>query len=113
MLYSDKLLEIDDHSIFFRHYYFPVGSKRVSLNQIQHIEVVNPSLFSGKYRIHGTGDFRTWYPYDGKRPIRDQIFIITLKKGWWRIGFTVERSGLVQLMLEKHGLIKEERKCGN
>lgn len=106
MLYSDKLVEIDDDSILFRYYYFPFGSKRISLDTIKHIEILKPALKNGKYRLHGTGDFRTWYPCDVKRPSRDQIFLITFKKGWWRTGFTVERSGFVQLMFEKNGLVK-------
>ncbi len=109
MFYSDKLVEIDEKSILFRHYYFPIGSKRVQFSAIKHIEVVLPTLMNGKFRIHGSGDFRTWYPFDWKRPSREQIFILTPKKGWWRIGFTVERSGLAELLFEKNGVLKSSQ----
>lgn len=104
-IYSDKLIEITDNSILFRHYYFPVGSKQVNLESIARVEVKKPTLISGKYRIHGTGDFRTWFPCDYKRSTRDRIFIIHFKRGWWRIGFTAERSDEALHFFEERGLI--------
>ncbi len=90
-LYSDKLIEISEDSILVRDYYFPFGSRRVVWADIESITVYKPTLFSGKYRYWGTGDFRTWYPPDSRLK-RDKIFIMKLKKKWWQIGFTVENS---------------------
>ncbi len=45
---------------------------------IESIEIKEPTLLNGKYGIHGSGDFETWFPRDGKRPSRDKIFIINL-----------------------------------
>jgi hypothetical protein len=89
ILYRDKLVEIDDDSILVRNYYYPFGNKRVKFDNIDNIIVEKPTLMSGKYRYYGTGDFRTWFPPDD-RTSRDKIFIIKLKKNWWRIGLTVE-----------------------
>jgi hypothetical protein len=94
IVYSDKLVEINDDSILVRDYYYPFGNKRVSFGDVESIVVKKPSLLSGKYRYYGTGDFRTWFPPDN-RTSRDKIFIIKIKKKWWRIGLTVENSQTV------------------
>ena len=99
VIYSDGIIEMTGESILFRKYYFPFGSKRIELSRIDHIEVRTPSLLNGKWRIHGTGDFRTWFPCDAKRPERDRIFIIHLKNRWRRIGFTAEDSSAVLTVL--------------
>jgi hypothetical protein len=99
ILYSDKLIEISDHSILIRKYYFLFGSKRVDIADIENITAYKPTFLSGKYRYWGTGDFRTWYPPDD-RSKRDKIFIMKLKKKWWRIGFTVEDSQTVLNLLK-------------
>lgn len=105
ILYSDSLLEITDYAILFRNYYFPFGSKRIMLSEIGSVSTRPPSLLNGKYRIHGTGDFRTWYPFDLKRPFRDKIFIITFRHKWLRIGFTVEDSAKVEKILQDKNLL--------
>ena len=108
ILYSDSLIEITKNSILFRQYYFPRGSKSIEISKIDHIEVLKSTLLSGKWRIHGTGDFRTWFPRDAKRPKRDQIFVIHLCNKWRRIGFTVEDSNVViEIFKDKNILIKE------
>lgn len=107
ILYSDSLIDISDDAMLFRHYYFPLGSKRIELSSVDHIEILMPSLASGKWRIHGTGDFRTWFPRDKDRPNRDCIFVLHRKNSRWRIGFTVEDSKAVNAILrQKHIRIK-------
>ena len=98
-LYSDKLVEISEDSIVFRNYYYPFGNKRVKFEDVDRIAVEKPTLLSGKYRYYGTGDFRTWFPPDN-RSKRDKIFIMILKKKWWRVGFTVEDSQTVLNLLK-------------
>ena len=109
VVYSDKLVEITDSSILFRRYYFPFGSKQVRLSDIDYIAETKPTLRSGKWRIHGTGDFKTWFPCDWKRPIRDKIFIISFQNKWIRIGFTVEDSERVTGIFKDKGLLREEK----
>jgi len=110
LIYSDDLIEITDNSILFRWYYFPFGRRRVSLSEIDHIVAKEPSLLSGKWRIHGTRDFKTWFPCDWKRPKRDRIFIATLQGKQTKIGFSVEDSEKVQKILKnKELLAKDER----
>ncbi len=105
IIYSDKLIELTDKNLLFRHYYFPLGDKTIELKNIKRIEILKPTLMSGKWRIHGTGDFTTWFPWDAGRPNRDMIFRLTLHKGWLRIGFTVENSARVKAILEEMGLL--------
>ncbi len=104
ILYSDTLVEISAHSILFRQYYFPVGSRRINLNEVESVRILKPTFMQGKWRIHGTGDFRTWFPRDMDRPSRDAIFLLKRRKGWWRIGFTVEDANLVKDILTEYGL---------
>jgi hypothetical protein len=93
MTYQDNLISITDNDLTLKSYSFPfLRDKRINFNVIEKIEVRIPSLSAGKYRIWGSGDFRTWYPFDSKRSIRDKIFIIFFNNKWNRVGFTVEDS---------------------
>lgn len=107
IIYSDTLVEITNGYIVFQNYYFPFGSKQVLLSEVDHIEVKEPTLLNGKWRIHGTGDFRTWFPRDWKRPRRDKIFILYLANKRRRIGFTVEDSEKVENILKDKGLLQD------
>lgn len=100
-VYSDKLVEITNDSILVKNYYYPFGDKRVDFNTIESITVQKATLLSGKYRCYGTGDFRVWFPPDN-RSSRDKIFLITIKKKWWRIGLTVENSQAVLDLFKKN-----------
>lgn len=95
VLYFDSLICITKDCVRFKNYYFPFGSKSIEISQIDHVEILVPTLLSGKWRIHGSGDFRTWFPRDVKRSKRDLIFLIHLHNKWRRIGFTAEDSGAV------------------
>jgi hypothetical protein len=107
ILYQDNLIEISNDSLTLKNYYFPSKSpKKIFFTEIKEIETKQPSFFSGKWRVHGTGDFRTWYPQDSKRHKRNKIFVITYKNKWMRSGFTVENSETVEKILIKKGLIK-------
>ena len=104
ILYSDKLVEIDDDSILVRNYYYPFGNKRVKFDNIDNIVVEKPTLMSGKYRYYGSGDFHTWFPPDNRKS-RDKIFIIKIKNKWWRVGLTVENSQAFQTLIKDKCLI--------
>jgi hypothetical protein len=107
ILYRDKLVEINDDSIVLNKFYFPTLSPKViAFSDIYKIEVRKPTIWSGKWRIHGTGNFRTWYPYDSSRPKRDRIFIVSYKNKWIQSGFTVENSAKVESILRDKKLIK-------
>ena len=106
--YKDSLIEIRDDTIIFKNYYFPTRSKQVNLSQVEYIEEKPPTIWNGKYRLHGTGDllFRIWFPADYERPSRDRIFIMKIKDKWTQIGFTAENSNIVSELFERKGLLK-------
>jgi len=106
-LYSDKLISITENDIVFCGYYFPTGKqKRVKIDDIECVAVVEPTLRNGKWRIHGTGNFKVWFPSDRNRPQRDRIFIATMKNQWVDIGFTVEDGEAVERLLRSRNLVK-------
>lgn len=106
--YKDSLIEITDQEVVFHRYYFPFGGdKHVPLSHIESVQVRQPSLFGGSWRLWGSGDFRTWYPRDFARPNRDRIFVAFLRGCFRRIGFTVEDSKKVTEVLKERGLLHE------
>jgi hypothetical protein len=107
ILYSDKLIEIKDGSITLKKYYFPsLASKIILFEDIEKIEVKKVSFFTGKYRIQGTGNFKTWFPFDSLRSKRDKIFFIIYKNKWVQSAFTVEDSRKVEEILKEKRLIE-------
>lgn len=104
VIYSDRLVEITAEGISFRHYYiFTSSAKFVPFSGIDHINARKPTIYSGKWRIGGTGSPGIWFPLDWHRPSRDRIFRASLKNGK-AIGFTVEDSVRVITILQGLGL---------
>jgi hypothetical protein len=109
MIYKDNLVTITEEKIIFEHYYFPTGKKKAVLfADIEWIKVKHSSLRNGKWRIHGTGNFKTWFPRDTQRPQRDKIFFAKIKGQWVDIGFTVEDSAQVERIFRKIDLLRQE-----
>lgn len=106
-LYSDSLIEIKHGSILFRRYSFFERDRMVLFSDIEKIVVKKATIWNGKFRFHGTGDFKTWFPKDFQRYKRDRIFIATIRYKWWRIGFTVEDSDEVIQILRAKKLIEK------
>ncbi len=107
MIYQDSLISITDEEVVFKHYYFPTGRpKAVRLNDIEWVDVKPPTLRNGRWRIHGTGNFRIWFPKDAQRAKREKIFFAKLKGRWMEIGFTVEDADQVEGVFRSKGLIK-------
>jgi len=105
-IYSDSLVILTEDAIIFKRYYYPTREpKRVAFADIKHIVVKEPTIWNGKWRLHGTGSFTTWFPEDQKRPTRDKIFFAKLKKQWVKIAFTVEDSKRVEKILREKKLI--------
>ena len=108
--YKDSLIEISQDNIIFKDYYFPMGSKSVTLSQVEYVEAKKPTLCNGKWRLHGTGDllFRIWFPADYNRPNRDTIFVMKIKNKWTKIGFTAENSYVVSELFKNKGLLRQK-----
>ncbi|MDX9816839.1 MAG: hypothetical protein RBT06_07860 [Smithellaceae bacterium] len=107
IIYSDSLVEIKHSSILFRRYSFFERDQLVLLSDIEKIVVKKATIWNGKFRFHGTGDFKTWFPKDFQRYKRDKIFVAYIRYKWWRIGFTVEDSDTAIKIFQEKGLIKE------
>jgi hypothetical protein len=106
MFYKDQLVEITELDLILFNYYFPSGrEKKISFSGIEKIFVYPCTFRKGTWRIWGTGNFRTWFPFDGNRMKRDKVFYMILKKRWVRIGFTVENFDRVYRIFSEKGLI--------
>lgn len=106
IVYQDKLVSITAAEIVFNNYYFPfMKPKTVRLADIVSISIRQPTIWNGKWRLHGTGNFKTWFPKDVERPKRDKIFIFSLKTQWVNIGFTAKDSKQVEKLLHEHNLV--------
>ena len=104
--YRDNLVEISGDAIVFQNYYFPAGTKRIKLSEVEYVEEKAATLRNGKWRLHGTGNFKTWFPADYDRPSRDKIFVMKVKGKWMTIGFTVENSKVVAELFRNQGLLR-------
>lgn len=109
IVYADKLVTITDSDIVFQNYYFPIKKQKVvKLADIKCICVRKPTIWNGKWRLHGTGNFKIWFPKDHGRPKRDRIFIASLKNQWVKIGFTVENGDIVEKIFRSRNLVTED-----
>lgn len=92
-LYEDALVVLTSDSLLLKRYYFPtLQPKLVSLAEVQRIEILSPTLWTGRFRLWGSGDLNTFYPLDLGRPKRDRIFRLTQRGKRIRIAFTVENA---------------------
>jgi hypothetical protein len=105
LIYSDKLVDVDDKGIRLKKYYFPLGqAKFVKFQDILRIEKRQPTLANGKWRYWGSGDFVTWFPQDWNRSGRDLMFFIKMSTQRTRIGFTVQNSKAFIEAVESKGI---------
>ncbi len=77
--YDDGTIVGGPDRLQIRSYYFPFGTKSVLYTQIQGLHRVEiKGLWSGKWRLRGTGNPRYWANLDRKRPKRKVGFVIDL-----------------------------------
>jgi hypothetical protein len=107
VLYSDSLVEISSETILFRRYYFPFGTKRLKLSDIECIVVRIPRFSTGKYRLQGSAGLHTWSPMDLQRPKRRKIFFTRLRSQKLCISFTVEDDATVEHIFREKHLLQE------
>jgi hypothetical protein len=104
--YSDALIEITASRVLFRRYGIFGKARRIQVSDIEKIVARDTTLWTGRYRIHGTGDLKIWFPRDPLRASRDKIFFAFLKGKRRIIGFTVEDSQRVMNIFLEQGLLK-------
>jgi hypothetical protein len=77
--YDDGRIVCGPDRLEIRSYYFPFGTKSVPYTRIkglQRIEITG--LWSGKWRIWGTGNPRYWANLDTRRPRKQAGFVVDL-----------------------------------
>ena len=106
VLYADHLVTITGSSITFANYSLLMRPRCVAFADIDHIDVLEPSIYTGKYRMWGSGNFTMWFPMDAGRSSRDKIYHAHLNTRGMNIGFTVENSAVVTAILRSKGLVR-------
>jgi hypothetical protein len=99
--YEDRLIRIDEQGIIIKLFHFPIGATKIIFSNIETVK----GYTGGCFRMWGTGDFRTWFGLDWRRPSRAMTFVILPKKGKRRIGFTAEDSATVAAILRERNLL--------
>jgi len=107
-LYTDRLVDLTENALVLKRYYFPFGARRVELADVAKVRVLRPTLMNGKWRLWGTGSFKTWFPLDLHRPDRERVFLMELKRQWRQIGFTVEHWEKFRDLLRASGSVALE-----
>lgn len=105
MHYEDRFVELTDKRLTLRWYYFPGGSKRILLSDIEEIVEQSPPALTSRGRIWGTSTFRVWFALDWGRPWRSAVYIAKIREHAIRAGFSVENPGQFKEILEAKGLL--------
>ena len=100
--YSDKHLQIFDDKIRFKSWMLPWGKKDVKLIHIRKVSEKNMGLLSGRLRISGTRNFRDWYHFDAKRPMKKKAIVLETDYAVYkRLWITPEKHSTVLNLLKK------------
>lgn len=78
MSYDDGLIACTDTALIIRHYYFPVGSKRLPYTSIREVRSKPMTALSGKWRFWGSGDLVHWANLDLGRAAKSVALVVTL-----------------------------------
>ena len=77
--YDDGTIVCGPDRLVIRSYYFPFGTKTVQYGQIQGLQRIEiKGVWSGKWRLWGTGNWRYWANLDTKRPRKKTGFVVDL-----------------------------------
>ena len=77
--YDDGTIVCGPDRLEIHSYYFPVGSKNVPYTQIQGLQRIEiKGIWSGRWRLSGTGNPRYWANLDRKRPKKKVGFVVDL-----------------------------------
>lgn len=80
-IFHDEKLEIYKDCVIVKDYYAPGFDKKLRTSDIENVWVENLTFVGGKYRLWGTGTFRTWAPFHFGRATRDKALVIRRKSG--------------------------------
>lgn len=109
--YDDGRVACTEQEIVIKHYYFPLGDKRIRYSDIRQV-VVSPIGTMGKWRIHGSGDLTHWFNFDPRRPRKDVALVLHLN-GAIRPVITPDDPERVKAELAAHGVdVTDGRESG-
>jgi hypothetical protein len=75
--YDDGTIVCGADRLEIHSYYFPFGTKSVPYTQIQGLQRIKiKGLWTGKWRLWGTGNPRYWANLDPRRPRKNVGFVI-------------------------------------
>ncbi|ORA20143.1 hypothetical protein [Mycobacterium arosiense] len=75
--YDDGLIQLDSAAITLRRYHFPSGTAKVILlDAIRGYKAEPLGLFTQRFRIWGSSDFRRWLPLDIGRPLKSTLITL-------------------------------------
>ena len=80
-IFQDKKLEIYKDWVIIKDYYAPRLDKKLRTSDIENVWIENLTFLGGKYRLWGTGTFRTWLPFHFGRDARNKVLVIRRKTG--------------------------------
>jgi hypothetical protein len=76
--YQDEQVSCSDAGLAIKHYYFPVGTKRIpytSIHSVERMELTGLRAAS-RWRIWGSGDFMHWWNLDPTRPSKRVALVL-------------------------------------
>src|SRR5687767_13402761 len=107
--YKDQLVTISDDGIVVHHYWLLGGSKHVRWDDVQWVRALRPTLWNGRWRLHGTATCTTWFARDFARPARETIFHMKLRSRPVKVGFTVHDAARVKQILAGRNVLIDEQ----
>jgi hypothetical protein len=77
--YDDGTIVCAPDRLLIRSYYFPTGTKIVPYTEIKGLQRIEiKGVWSGKWRLWGTGNARYWANLDTRRPTKKVGFVLDL-----------------------------------
>ncbi|OBI20971.1 hypothetical protein [Mycobacterium sp. E2497] len=106
--YDDGLVQLDRAAITLRRYHFPSGtSKVIALETVRGYKAEWLGLFTQRFRIWGSSDFRRWLPLDVGRPFKSTLITLDVPGIRPRPAFTPARpeefTALLDELLSQRG----------
>ena len=79
LCYDDGVVQLDEMAITLRRYHFPSGTAKViGLDQIRSYKVESLGLFTVRFNVWGSPDFRRWLPLDLYRPLKSVLITLDI-----------------------------------
>ena len=101
VLYEDNYIVLSESALTIKHFYFPVGSKRIPYDEITAVREEELDFWSGKWRIWGARKLPQWFHLDWNRPGKERCIIVETS-GMLDPVLTPDHHDKVLAILEQH-----------